>query len=355
MTRSYAAMTTLITQKLQSSGTADFSVAEVDSMIEEGLKEFSFYSPHVIPVVFKIESRYGTCSSTSADNLIDTTKGQFKSTDDDDEKVIHNTTDNTWAVVLSFSSTAQIGISNDIFASSENYRIYNKRCWNQKQIYLGDMAEWNDIDSVEYPKGSKRNWRILDNNQVMEIDVDSVADSNASSAITTQPNVDVIVRFRMPHILSQLTDWSGKAAATAAAAATSLAMTSLQSAGTIEVGEEFYIENHKSLYVVTAETTIASNTATVSIYPPLESNVSSTAWVVSFVKSSLTPKQEDVFADLVAARLAISKAAKFTNQIAVGGDTFNKFQTWGERRLGQVLAKLRSEQKPKVKHRYSTE
>ena len=354
MAQSYTAMTTLITQKLQSTGTIDYTVAEVDNMIEEGLKEFATYSPHIVPMVFKIESRFGTCGSTSADNLIDTAKGQFKAADATDEKVVHNTTDNTWAVVLSFSSTAQIGISNDIFIANENYRIYNKRCWNQKQIYIGDIGEYIGFDSVEYPKGDKRNWRLLDNNQVLEIDVDSVEDSNASSAITTLRNVDVIVRLKRPHVLSQVTDLSATFSATAAAAATSIALTALQGAGTVEAGEEFYIENHKSVYMVTTEATIASSAVTLSIYPPLEANVSSTAWVVSFVKSSLLPHQEDAFADLVAARLAMSKAMKFSNSIAIGSDVYNKVQSWGRQNYNLTITKLKREMKPKVNHRWPT-
>lgn len=356
MSRDYAAMTTLITTKLQSSGTVDYTVAEVDYGIEEGLKEFGQYRPHIHPVVFKIESRYGECSSTSADNLIDTAKGQFLAADATDEKVVHNTTDHTRAVVLSLSSTAQIGISRDIFTANEQYRIYNKRCWNEKQIFIGDMVDWGKVHSVEYPLGEKRNWVTYDNDQVLELQVDNVADSNAGTTVTDLPNVDVLVRFARPHVLSQLTDWAGKFAATAAVGATTLSGTSLQSAGTIEVGEQFYVENHKSLYVVTAAATIASNTATISFYPGLESAVAATTWTFTFTKSSLRPNDEDVFADLIAARLAINKAPKYFNKIAIGGGVvWQNLNTWGERRLAQTLTKLRGQTKPKVKSLYPTD
>lgn len=353
--RDYAAFTTLITTKLQSSGTVDYTVAEVDYGIEEGLKEYSHYKPHVHPVTFKIESRYGTASTTSANNLIDTTKGQFLTADAADEKVVHNTTDNTYAVVLSVASTAEIGLSRDIFIANENYRIYNKRCLNNKQVYIGDMVDWEKIDSVEYPIGEKRNWRII-GNEILEIEVDTVADSNAGSTITQLPDVDVLVRFNRPHILSQLTDWVGKFSATAAAGATTLSGSSLQAAGTIEVGEEFYVENHKTLYVVTAAATIASNTAAISFYPGLEAAVAATTWTFTFTKSSLRPNDEDVFADLIAARLAINKAPKYFNKIAIGGGVvWQNLQSWGERRLAQTLAKLQSETPPKVKKTYTTE
>jgi len=392
--RDYAAMTTLITQKLQSSGPADFSVSEVDNQIEECLKELSHYQSHLVPVIFKIESRYGACSSTSSDNLVDTTKGQFLSTDPTDEKVVENRTDHTRAVVLSFASTASIGISRDLFQVDDEYRIYNKRCWNQKQIFIGDLKDWGKIDSVEYPIGKKRNWEIL-GNEVLELKVDTVEDSNSGSTVTTEPIVDVLVRFNRPHILSQLTDWVGKFSATAAAGATTLSGSSLQAAGTIEAGEEFFVENHKSIYVVTADATIASNTVAVSFYPPLEAAVAATTWTFAFVKSSLLQQQEDVFADLVAARLAINKplystaksnlvlagsalvaGTAYINAVNVGGDVAGQYRAyaqadmalaigyernwrilreWGERKLAETLRKLQWQTKPKVKKVYSRE
>ena len=355
MSRDYSAMTTLVTQKLQSSGTVDYTVSEVDNMLEETLKEYSHYRPYVHQVVFKIESRYGTASTTSANNLVDSTKGQFLAADATDEKVVHNTTDNTYAVVLSMADTATFGLSRDIFAVNENYNIYNKRCWNKKQINIGDMVDWEKIDSVEYPVGEKRNWKII-GNEILELNIDTVQDSNAGSTITELPDVDVLVRFIRPHILSQLTDWEGKFSATAAAGATTLSGSSLQSAGTIEVGEEFYVENHKTRYIVAATATIASNTVAISFFPGLEAAVAATTWTFTFTKSSLRPNDEDIFADLAAARLAINKAPKYFNKIAIGGGVvWQNMQSWGERRLAQTLAKLQSQTPPKVKHTFSTE
>ena len=100
--RDYAAMTTLITERLQSSGTADFSVAMVDNGLSQALAELSDYHPHLVGAVFQVEGRRGRSTSTSADNLIDTVNGQFLAGDATDEKVIHNTTDNSKAVVLSY-------------------------------------------------------------------------------------------------------------------------------------------------------------------------------------------------------------------------------------------------------------
>ena len=352
MPRSYTAMTSLITQKLQSAGTADFSVAEVDYQIEESLKEFSAYQPYIMPVIFKIESRYGEDVTGTASKLTDSVKSQFLAADATDEKVVHNTTDNTWAVVLAQDSTSILSLSADIMAANEKYRIYNKRCTNKRQIFIGDMPKYIGIDSVEYPLGTRRNWKLLHGDQVLEIDADVIDDSNAN--VTNKPNVDVLVRFIMPHVLSQLTDWAGTLAASAAVAATAISTLALQSAGTIEEGEELTIENHRTTYIVVADATIAANTAAVSIFPGLEAAASST-WVITFRKSTLLPNQEEILADLVAARLAINKASKFFNTVTVGGGSvWLNFENWGLQKLTETLLRLRQQSTPKTKRRYPT-
>ena len=354
--RDYAAFTTLITTKLQSAGTADFSVSEVDYALEEGLKEFSTYKPHLVDVVLKVEGRYGTVSSTSTSNLVDTTKGQFVAADATNEKVIHNTTENKRAVVLSQASTAQLGLSADIMTKANaQYEIYNRFCWNQKQVYIGDVPEYIKVHSVEYPIGTRRSFRVYD--RVLEIDKDNIPDTNSNTAkVTDLPDDDMLVRFNMAHQLSQLTDWSATFSATASAAATTIGATALQGAGTLEVGSEFTIENHKTTYIVTASTTIASSAVTIPFYPPLESAVASTAWVISIRKSSLEPQFEDIFADLVASRLSINKAPKYFNAISLGGGVvYQNFLTWGERRLGETLSKLRREVPPKTTRQFPTD
>lgn len=350
MARSYAAMTTLIRGKLNQSATTVFSVDDVNNQITDSLKELSTYAPHLVPIVFQVESRFGACGSTSANNLIDSSKGQFASTDDDNEKVVHNTTDNTYAVISSFSSTAQVGLTADIFVSGENYRIYNKQCWNSKQIYLGGLPEQYDVESVEYPIGQKRNWRIFD--QVLELEVDTVEDSNAGSTVSQLPNVDVLVRFNKPHVLSPLTDTAGKMAATAAAAATSISLTSLQGSGTINVGEEFTIQYHRSTYIVAASATIASSAATVTFYPPLERAIASTAQTITFRMTSLRPEHEDIFANHVAGALLLDKATKYANSATTGRDPVYNYTVLGNSLVGDALTRLKRMQQPKVKRRY---
>jgi len=312
MALTHAAMTTLIVTKLQSSGSVDYSVAEVTSQIIEGLKEFAHYQPHTVPTLMQIESRRGTASTASASNLVDTTKDQFLTTDATNEKVVYNTHDHTWAVITSVASTSSVGISRDIFAINENYRIYNKRCTNEKQLYIGDVPDYTSIEAVEYPIGVRRNWKIL--NDILEIDVDTVRDSDASSSKTYLPDVDVMVRWARPHILTILPTYTGYVAATVAASVTTISGSALP-AGTIRTGDEFYLENMRNLYTVTTGTTVAANTGVFSFYPPLETNIGSTAAAtITFTQSTLQPNQEDIFADLVAARLAISKPMKLYSQ-----------------------------------------
>ena len=354
MTRSNADMVSLIETKLQSASTADWSTAEKDYQIEECLKEFSTYHPHLVDVVLKIEGRYGTVSSTSANNLVDTTKGQFVAADATNEKVIHNTTENKRAVVLTQASTAQVGLSADIMTKANaQYEIYNRFCWNHKQVFIGDVPEYNEIHSVEYPIGTRRNFKVYD--RVLEIDKDNIPDTNANTAkVTNLPDDDILVRFNMPHQLSQLTDWVGVVASSAAAAATAISGSTFQASGTLEVGSEFNIENHKTTYIVTATAAIAT-TVLISIYPPLEAAAAST-WAITFRKSSLEPQFEENFADLAASRLAINKAPKFFNAISLGGGVvYQNFLTWGERRLGETLSKLRRGVPPKTTVRYPTD
>jgi len=355
MLRDYQAMTTLVVTKLQSAGTADYSVAEVDYQIEESLKEFSNYKSHIVMLPFKIESRYGTDVTGTADKLTDLVKLQFLAVDATNEKVVHNTTDNTWAVVTAHTSTSVLGISDDIMNAGDAYEIYNKKCTNKRQIYIGDiLPQISNIESIEYPLGAKRNWKVC-HEGVIEIDVSEVADSNANTAVVSAlPNVNVWVRVLRPHILAQMTDWVGAISATSGVkAATTVSVVSLAASASIESGGEFTVATHRQNYIITSSATANSaGVAAISFYPPFEAAAAAGA-VVTFTKSTLKPNEEEVFADLVAARLSINKSPKYFNAISLGGGVvYQNFLTWGERRLGETLSKLRSQSTPKVKERY---
>ena len=351
----YAAATTLIVQRLQSTGTADYSVSEIDNALTYALDELGRYHPHTVPITFKLESRRGTDTVAAASSVTDTVKGQFLSTDPTDEKVIHNITRNTYAVALTQSSTSVITVGMNLMTANDEYRVYNKQCWNERQIYIGDVPNYDQIDSVEYPIGMKRNWKRT--GKILELDINRVPDSNANTAIVNIPyNVNCMVRFQQPHALPNLTDWTATLSATAATGATTLSATALQSAGTISTGAEFTIENHRLTYVVANSATIASNTVAISFYPPLEAPVSSTAWVLTFEKTSLEPQYEDVVADIAVGRAMINRAPEFVNAINIGGgQVYQNFLATGQTKLADAQARLRKSVPPKTTRRFPTD
>ena len=350
MSQTYASMTTLVVSKLQSGGTADYSVAEVDAHIATALGELSQYQPHLVPMRFRLESRYGADVTGTSSKLTDLVKLQFLSTDVG--KVVHNLTDDTWGVVTGYTSTSVLSISKNMMAANEEYRLYNQECWNEKQIYLGNVPENYVIESVEYPVGTKRNWKRF--GRVVEIDVDFVDDSD--STLDNLGKTLVLVWFSKPHVVSQLTDWQGQCAATAATGATTLSMNALQTSGTVHVGDEFTVMNTDGYYVVAESSVIAASTTVVTFYPPLDSPVSASTGVYTyFTKTTLEPYQEDLTADLAASRLAIDKSPKFINSVVIGANVWSNLLAWGEHRLAETLSRLRRSTPPKTKKRYATD
>ncbi len=343
MARTFADMDLLVQTKLADTAGTIFLAAERTYQFEECLKEFAQYIPHIVTIPFKIESRYGTATATSANNLVDTTKSQFLSTDPAAEKVVYNPMDETWATIISAATTlVSVGLSADIFASGEDYRIYNKRCINERQFYIGDiLPEILTIESVEYPFGQKRNFKIVSEG-VVELDVDVVSDSN--STISPAPDVDVLVRVFRPQVLSQMTDLGGTVSGTAAAkAATTMSVSGLTVSGTVKAGNEFTIATHRQSYVVTANATASTaGIATISFYPGLEA-VASSASVVSFISSTLKPHEEEVLADLIAGRLMENKAPKYITKVSVGGaSTWRNYLEAGRIKVANAQAKLKA-------------
>ena len=346
MPRTYADLDTLILNKLADTAGATFVSAKRAYQIEESLKEISVSDPHLVYIAFKIESRYGTASSTSANNLVDTTKGQFVSTDPADEKVVYNATDKTWATITSYASTASVGLSADIFTVNDAYRIFNKRCVNKRQIYIGDVPERLKAIRAEYPTNdSPRNWRNIrleHGGEVLELKVESVGDSN--STLSPPGDTEVIVEFSKTHVLNQLTDLGAVVANTAgyAAAATSMAVSGLQSAGVVEEGDEFHIENHRSLYMVVADVTASTaGAATLGFYPGLEAAVVNND-VITFIGSSLKPQYEEILADLVAGLLMENESPKHIGSFSAAGvNTWRDYLEAGGRKVRDARAQLR--------------
>ena len=76
--------------------------------------------------------------------------------------------------------------------------------------------------------------------------------------------------------------------------------------------------------------------------------------VLTFVKSTLQPQHEELFAHLVAARAVLSDNINFINKVNVGGaGTWLDYQGWGERKLSEVLGKLKNIKKLQTKRVYT--
>ena len=351
MAMTYLDVLTKTLQMLQDTAGATYDkTTEVAYWIEESLKEIATYDPHIVDVIFKIESRTGTDVTGTASSLTDLVKLQFVAADATNEKVVHNIEDNTWAVVLANSSTSVNTLSADIMDANEDYKIYNKRCYNEKQIYIGDVTDYLWVDSVEYPLGTKRNWKIYDD--VLEIMVDFVADSD--STLDPPNNIDVLVRFAKPHRLCQLTTLTGACTAVEPVGETTLAIKSFGTTEIVEIGDEFHIANQRSLYTVTTGVTLSGGAGNIVVYPGMEvATVVDDAIV--FTKSTLKPQHEDLFCHLVAARAVLSDNINFINAIPKGGaNVWSDYQVWAERKLAEVMSKLNRISKPKTKRQYST-
>lgn len=302
MTQTYIQFKTSCATKIQDAASTNFTSGEWDTFILDATKEAGQYVPHIVKVSFSIESRTGTATSTSAGNLVDATESQFLA--GDVGKEVYNTTAKSWAVITGYTSATTLALSKDIMTSGDNYSIFNAGCSSNKEVSISNIDDYLNIDSVEYPVGTKRNWVI--DGTVLTIKVDSIPDSKVATT-ATQPNTEVVVRFRKRHLISQLTDLSGVIAASASAAATAISMSALQAAGTIETGQEFTIANIRGTYTITSDATIGANTVAVTIYPGLESAISGTGSVVTIKGSTLTPTLEPPVQDLAAALAGVSK------------------------------------------------
>ncbi len=316
MALSYANVLAEVLQYLQDSGAAIFVTADTQYGIENELKHLSRYSPQAIDVIYKIESRTGT--ATSGTSLTDTTKNQFVGGDATYEKVVHNTTDHTWAVVLANSSTSVNTLSADIMDSGDKYAIYNKRCRNKKQIYIGDMPPYLSIKLVEYPIGIPRNYTRV-SNDVIELEVYDSTIRDSDSTLTNLSQTEVLIKFAVPHTLCQMTDLVG--AVHTARDLSTLPVSAVIAYGfklteTCEVGDTFYIANHRSLYTCTEAITWsdATNGNVLYFYPELEAPVLQND-VITFNKSSLTPEEENYLIRLVSARACISKSTLYYQQV----------------------------------------
>jgi len=298
---------------LQDSTNTYFEAALIGQYLIKSLREVARYVPHIIVVPYEIESRTGSATSTSANNLVDATNDQFAAADVG--KRVYNTTDKTWATISSYSDAETVGLTKDIFASGESYKIFNEDCENECQINIEDMVALNDYQGVlrvEYPIGSPRNFTLKgSNNEILEIDYGKMPDSSEANSDTT-----IHVYFKKRHKLSQLTDFAGAVnnASGYSAGDTSMAVNGLQSTGTIEEGQEFTLPYSSRVYTVISAATITTNAATISFYPGLERDVANST-VVTFIQSTLNADLEMIIQELVAGEMLVSESHLVVQQI----------------------------------------
>ncbi len=313
MPQAYTTLRTNALNILQDAGSTLFSTAELDLIMSDSLREVAGIIPYIVRVPFTLESRTGNASTTSAGNLVDTVEGQFGS--GDVGKVVYNQTQKKWAVISSFSSTAQVGLSKDIFSINDHYKIFNKDCSNNKQINISDVTDYIEVLKAEYPLGTPRNITPIDSD-IVELDMNRQPDDSKTLASTeNQPETEVKIHFAKRHKVSQLTDFAGLLAASCAAAATTIAASALQTAGTIEADQEFTIANVHGRYWTTTAIAATASTASLTFYPPLESAIASTGIVITFKQSTLTPAMEPPFCGYVAGKAAVSKSMTYYLQL----------------------------------------
>ncbi len=358
MARTYAQVSAAISQKLQDTGVVEFVAAEINNELEDTIVEVSRAYLHIVEVAFEIESRFGNTSSTSSNNLVDSDKTQFLSTDTD--KNVFNDNDKTYAVITSFSSSSQLGLSADIFTEGEAYYMYNRRCQNNRQFYIGGMFDHDQIIRAEYPVNTLpfsgiRYWRnvIKINEEVAEVDFGFTPDDSDASQTTSFTRV--VFQIAKPHVLCQLTDLAGAVHTTATAGAVSMQVKTFTDAEVVEAGDEFHIAGHSATYVVTDDLTLADQATTGSalkFFPALETGAAADV-VITFTSSTLTPALEDLVIRRCFARLVRFHGSKFLTRIPFGGaNVFGNFRQLG-RDIWDETEKDLNKAEPQTKKTYS--
>jgi len=336
MPLSYTELRDAVESGLRDGSNTHFATTEIDYKIVQGLREIAKYKKHLIRVTYQIESRTGTATSgTTTKTLEDATLDQFES--GDVGKRLYNSTDETWADILSYTDAENLGLSHDIMASGENYKIFNKGCWNNKQINIGDVEDYLWVERVEYPIGTERSVDFINGN-ILQIGLDAEPDD--SDPNNTDRVIDVYVYFAKRHKLSQLTDMAGAVKTAASKGDVALALKGLQATGTIEEDQEFTLASRPQVYTVTADATIATNEATVSFYPALDADVGVDI-VVTLVESTLDRQIEQLLIEYVVGKSLMDEANLHLPSISTGGTgTYKRYLETASFRYNQVIRQL---------------
>ena len=352
MSKSFATLIDEVEQELQDTGNDSFGAPELAIQLEDAIREVSEYEPRIVKYKYNLESRTGTATSTLSTWLVDSA-AQFIAAADV-HKEIYNSTDKTWAKVISngANSTTQLNLSKDIMASGESFEMFNQDCRNNKQIYLGKITDYigenHGVIAVEYPIGTRRNFKV--EGDILEIDIDYDPPDSAGTA----PDIEVLVWMKRRHQVTQQTittlyvDYgSGYSAGDTAILVDYDGGTVT---GTIKEGTNFTIHETRGDYIVTADATFSSDEVTLQIFPALENDIADdkTIWLL---KSSLDSELERIVVELTAARAGISKTV---NSVPIGGaSTVRDYRD----KLGIALGKLeriKRRKPPTTRMRYYT-
>ncbi len=351
----YANFRDVVEQRLQDTGNTVFSTTELDYATEEGFREASVYRPYIYKAEFNLESRTGTATADTANALVDTTLDQFLS--GDVGKWIYNSEDRTWAVVTAYVSATQLTLSKDIFPDgNEPYQMFNKGCTDSKEFSIDAVQqpdgangrrtfEWLKIDHIEYPilqdppSFLKRGQWELQENNVIRLKVDAEPDNTKNATAADE----VWVYFALRHKLSQLTTLLGKIDLVVgyAAGLTSIHVDDIQTSGTLYKGQEFTIDNCRGIYIADYQRTIATEETDISFWPPLKDAVIDNE-TVRFRLSTLSSADEGIFADLIAGKVAMSKARLYINSIGPGANRYRYMYEWGKLHYDAAIAELKT-------------
>ena len=327
MAKSFATLINEIEQELQDPGNALWTAAELAIQMKDALRELSELSPYkVLLVPMEFETRTGMDTAGTSGSLTDTTESQFLSTDVN--KVIFNSSKNTWAIVTGFTSTSILVLSRDIMSENDQYVMFNQDCMDNRQLYLGDLENYVGPDrgvyQVEFPllrwPRSFRNFEVQDN--ILTVTYDApLADSkqeNLRSRI-----VDVNVWVNLMHFVTELTDLAGTVNSSAASRlGTSFGVDDFGVSDVLVEGQEFTVAGLRGRYRLTADVTMSSGSGTLNFFPPLDNALLSTD-VVTLRQSTLDNHLERILVALTAGRAAISKGTELlrASQLSIAETT----------------------------------
>ena len=233
-----------------------------------------------------------------------------------------------------FSATEIQSMFTDVLYRIASYKLVITRhsltTIASKELQIATIADLIDPLYAEYTVDKNpRNFRnIIRRGNTVELDINIIP-----TAAET-----VYLYCKKPHRINQMTDLAGAIdlpGDTYAAGDTTIHVDGLQATATIPVDTEFTIAGIQGVYRLTTAATIASSEGDLTFFPGLLEAVADGV-AVTFEQSTLDPILEDLFINYVAARVAVSKSAKYLQQI----NTALTAMTATTTALGKVTAEV---------------